>query len=197
MSVDGEVELYDGNLKMFGGTFDIGGGAVTLTGQNYTDPMLDLTAVRNTGRYGDVQVKISGTPAKMDYAFHSDDYPDQADIVSLLLMGKPASEMADSEGESNSQLMSAALQSMTGQVTRAVGGGFLGNLEVDSGAVRVGVPLSEKLFLSYQVDVNAEQGEENRNQANLEWMIQRRMYAEFMAGDASQSSADLYWRWRF
>ena len=70
--------------------------------------------------------------------------------------------------------------------------------EIDptSNAVRVGKALADNLFLSIQLQSGADSSE-NTAQATVEWMIQRKLYAEFVTGDAGKSSADLYWRWRF
>jgi len=178
------------------GTFDVSGGTLVFSGKDYTEPSMDLSAIRSTGKYGDVQATVTGTPSAPQLEFSSEEYPDQADVISLLLFGKPASEMADTEGEAGAALMGAALSSVTGQVSQAFESSVVGSLELEDGAVQVGMPLSEKLYLTYAIKTNADE-DENVNQASLEWLIQRRMYAEFVTGDAGQSSADLYWRWRF
>jgi len=197
ISVDGEVEiLKNGSMHVLTGTFDVSGGTLVFSGKDYTEPSMDLSAIRSTGKYGDVQATVTGTPSAPQLAFSSEEYPDQADVISLLLFGKPASEMADTEGEAGAALMGAALSSVTGQVSQAFESSVVGSLELEDGAVQVGMPLSEKLYLTYAIKTNADE-DENVNQASLEWLIQRRMYAEFVTGDAGQSSADLYWRWRF
>ena len=195
-SLDGVLTIERGTARIMGAAFTLDDGQVTFLGRDIHDPILDLRAVRNTGRYGDVGVHITGSVSGMGFAFESDEYPDNNDILSLLLFGKPVSELSGGEGEAGAQLLSAALASVTGKVRRAVGVSFMGQLEIEAGAVRLGVPLSDRLFLTYEVDTNAED-DENINQLLFEWLIRRSMYAEFVTGDRGDSSADLFWRWRF
>ncbi len=197
ISLVGDVEMGRGDLDFFGSSFDIGGGKLTFTGKNYTDPVLELQAVRHTGRYGDVAANISGTATDFNVEFQSDDYPDQTDILSILLFGKPASELGDSEGQSGGSQLGAALAMAAGsQVNQALGSTLGGQIEFDQGAVKAGVPLSDKWFLSIERHSNVDE-DENVFAVALEWLITRQMYAEVVTGDAGQSSGDLYMRWRF
>ncbi len=197
LSLVGDVEMGRGALDFFGSSFDIGGGKLSFTGKNYTDPVMELQAVRHTGRYGDVAANIAGTASKFDVEFQSEDYPDQTDILSILLFGKPASELGDSEGQSGGSQLSAALAMAAGsQVNRALGSTLGGKIEFDQGAVKAGVPVGDKLFLSIERHSNVEE-DENVLAVALEWLITRQMYAEVVTGDAGQSSGDLYMRWRF
>ena len=196
-SLAGDVELGRGDLEFFSKSFDIGGGKLAFTGKNYTDPVLDLQATHHTGRYGDVGVAINGTATKFDIEFQSEDYPDQTDIISILLFGKPASELGDSEGQSGGSQLGAALQMAAGSsVNRALGSSLGGQVEFDQGAVKAGVPINDKLFLSVERNANAEI-DENIFSVAIEYLISRQSYAELVTGDAGQSSADLYIRWRF
>ena len=196
-SLVGDVEMGRGDLDFFGKSFDIGGGKLTFTGANYADPVLDLEAVHHTGRYGDVGVAISGTANDFGIEFKSEDYPDQTDILSILLFGKPASELGDSEGQSGGSQLSAALQMAAGSsVNRALGSTLGGQVEFDQGAVKFGIPVNDKTFVSIERNANAEE-DENVMSISLERLISRQAYAEMVTGDAGQSSADLYMRWRF
>jgi autotransporter translocation and assembly factor TamB len=197
LSLVGDVEMDRGGLDFFGSSFDIGGGKLSFTGKNYADPVMEIQAVRHTGRYGDVAANIAGTASKFDVEFQSADYPDQTDILSILLFGKPASELGDSEGQSGGSQLSAALAMAAGsQVNRALGSTLGGKIEFDQGAVKAGVPVGDKLFLSIERHSNVEE-DENVLAVALEWLITRQMYAEVVTGDAGQSSGDLYMRWRF
>jgi autotransporter translocation and assembly factor TamB len=152
--------------------------------------------VHTTSRYGDVNVTISGSAEDPEVALSADEY-DDTDILFLLLFGKPASEMSEGESGAGSLLLTTAVASLSGQVSRAVGGTLIDEFDWDpESGVRVGKALSEKLFIAYDRNTNPED-DENINQITLEWIITRRMYAQFMTGDMAQSSADLYWRWLF
>ncbi len=196
-SIAGVVEMGRGDLDFFGKTFDIGGGSLTFAGKSFDDPQLELQAVLHTGRYGDVGVGISGSVSDPKPQFTSDDYPDQTDIISIILFGKPASELGDNEGQTGGSQLGAALAMAAGSsVSKALGSSFGGQVEFDQDALKVGIPLSDKSFLSLERHANAED-DENVFAVALELLISRQMYAEMVTGDRGQSSADLYMRWRF
>lgn len=195
-SIAGEVTLDRGSLELLGKDFDISNDStLTFTGADYANPVLNIEAVHHAGQYGDVSTIVRGTPSSPEISFESNDYPDQTDIVSILIMGKPASELTESEGQAGAGMLLAAASMAAGQ---ALGGAssFLSNVELDEEAVRVGVPLTDKTFLAFERANNAEE-DENVFSVSLEWIINRRMYAEMITGDRGQSSADVYMRWRF
>ena len=118
--------------------------------------------------------------------------------MSLILFGKPVSELTESEGDGGSALLSSALSSVTSSIGGAIGGNMVDEVELNptEGSFKIGKSLSEKLYLVYQKNMQAQEGE-NFNEFSLEWLIQSRLYAEFIAGDAMVSSADIYYRWIF
>jgi hypothetical protein len=198
LSINGTVETLAGSTtRLFDTSFALAdGSAVYFVGDDYANPILKLTAVHTNTRYGDVNVDINGSADQPEVAFSADEY-DETDILFLLLFGKPASEMSEGESSAGSLLLSTAVASLSGQVSRAVGGTIIDEFDWDpDSGVRIGKALSEKLFLAYDRNSNPED-DENINQLTLEWIISRRMYAQFMTGDMAQSSADLYWRWLF
>ena len=105
--------------------------------------------------------------------------------------------MSEGESGAGSILLSTALASLSGQVSRALGGSLVDEVDWDpDSGVRVGKAIGDSLFLTYDLNSNPED-DDNINQLTLEWIISPRTYAEFMTGDMAQSSADLYWRWLF
>ena len=198
LSLNGTVETLTGSTtRLFDTSFAMASGsAVYFVGDDYANPILKLNAVHTNSRYGEVNVDISGSADQPEVAFSADQY-DETDILFLLLFGKPASEMSEGESSAGSILFSTAMASISGQVSRAVGGTLIDEFDWDpDSGVRIGKALSEQLFLAYDRNSNPED-DENINQLTLEWIISRRMYAQFMTGDMAQSRADLYWRWLF
>lgn len=195
-SISGEVSMERGSMTLLGSNFEIASGStLNFTGADYGNPVLNVEAVRHTGRYGDVSAVVRGTPAALELEFKSDDYPDQTDIISILVMGKPASELTESEGQAGAGMLMAAASMAAGSAFKGASS-VLSNVELDEEAVRVGFPLTEKTFLSFERANNAEE-DENIFSVSLEWLINRRMYAEMVTGDRGQSSGDIYMRWRF
>lgn len=203
IEVIGDVLTPKGSIDMLGSTFLIDDGEVHFVGTNYSNPELQMKATKRLPKYGDINIELNGLVSNMTPVFseESGQY-DDTDLMSLILFGKPVSELTESEGEGNSALLSTALSSVSSSIGGSLGSALGGSMvdEVDlnpvEGSFRIGKSISEKLYLVYQKNLQAQEGE-NLNEFSLEWLIQSRLYAEFIAGDAMVSSADLYYRWVF
>ena len=197
----GDVELTRGEATVLSKDFEVEAGSeVRFTGGDYANPFLDIQARYRTSQYGDVVLNIGQTALDPSFGYTSEnatqDY-DQSDLLSILLFGRPASSLADSEGEAGQAALSAALSTVGGSVSSALGGTVVDQVDWDpDSGIRIGKALSEKLFLVYDRNSDPEDTE-NVNQVTLEWLISRRLYAEFMTGDRAQSSADIYFRRTF
>jgi hypothetical protein len=205
MAMTGEIETRRGESKVFGKEFDLDEGVISFAG-DLEDPILDITAVHRTQKYGDITANIGGSASEIKLGFESSETWSETDVASILLLGMPASELSQSQGGSGMSLVNAAV-SMMGQA--AADAGVMGTLDMlevegssdsESGAsissIRAGRALSEKLFLIVGLDFDAEE-QENTTEATIEWLISRQIFAEFVTGDAGESSVDVYTRWRF
>jgi autotransporter translocation and assembly factor TamB len=198
LSLAGEVEFIQGELSWLGRDFTMDDGSILkFTGREYSNPYLALQARYMTSSYGDVVMGVEGPAFEPSLSFSSENAVqeyDQTDLFAILLTGKPASAMADSEGETNSALMSAAIAQVSGSVGSALSGTLVDEVDWDpTSGIRVGKAINDRLFLTYDWNNNADENE-NRNQVTLEWLITRRAFAEFVTGDATESSAEIYWR---
>jgi len=197
LSLQGEIETLRGTSTLLGASFDLSGGTISFLGDGYDNPLVDINAVRSTS-YGNVDVHVSGFVDDLDIVPSSDDYPDQLDVVSLLLFGKPASAFTGGDAQTKIDALGLAMASLTGQLERALGTSVVDELEIDpAGAIRIGKALSDRVFLRLESTTNNVETEGNRTSVTLEYLITRRMYAEFSTGDKGASSASLFWRWRF
>ena len=194
----GELETRRGEATAFGKRFGIQQGTVTFTGEDVANPQLRLDASHRVGQYGTVDIAIGGDVDNTRMDLSSPQYPDETDVMSMLLFGKPTAAMSETEGESGAGLLTAAMASAGGKAARATGAAFLQNVQIDpgSGAVKVGFPLTDKVYLSIQ-RVSPDTDTDNMTQAAVEWILSRSTYGEVVTGDRGQSSGDLYWRWRF
>jgi autotransporter translocation and assembly factor TamB len=198
LSMLGELRTLRGEAVAMGKRFAITEGTVTFTGENYANPQLNLGAAHQVGQYGSVEIKIGGDVENTAMELSSPEYPDQTDVMSMLLFGKPTNAMSETEGESGAGLLSAAMASVGGQAARSTGASFLQNVQIDpgSGSVKVGFPLTEKIYLSIE-RVRPEADTDNMTQAAVEWLLSRAAYGEVVTGDRGKSSGDVYLRWRF
>ena len=199
IGIIGDILTPKGSIDMLGSTFLIDDGAVRFVGTDYANPELDMKATKRMPKYGDINIELTGMVSDLQPVFseESGQY-DDTDVMSLILFGKPVSELTESEGDGGSALLSSALSSVTSSIGGAIGGNMVDEVELNptEGSFKIGKSLSEKLYLVYQKNMQAQEGE-NFNEFSLEWLIQSRLYAEFIAGDAMVSSADIYYRWIF
>jgi len=81
-------------------------------------------------------------------------------------------------------------------LTQALGSGVMRTeVEVDSESFRVGRPINDRVFASFEY-LTQQEDDEGTFEVTLEWLITRYLYAEVAGGDGG-NSADLFWRWRF
>ncbi len=195
-AVNGTLEMTRGSLDILGRSFDVSGGSVSFVGDP-ADPILKVGAVYRSGRYGDIQVDVGGSVSDLVLDFKSDLYPDQTDVMSILVLGKPPAELSDAEGQTGGALLSAALGTVArNTLSRTVSTAFLGQIEFDGDSFKVGMPLWKSVFAMMELRSAADE-DENQVELTLEWLLSRRWSAALVTGDAAQTSADLYYRWRF
>ncbi len=197
--VNGTLELPQGEITVVGSKFELDvtqDNALAFISDDYTEPSVAITANKVTGSYGTVSTRVEGTPSDLSVSFENPDYPDETDIMSILLFGKPASELSDSEGQAGGDMLAAAVGMMArSSLNQALGGTFKADLSFDEDSFKVGTPLGDRLFASLELIRDTEEATSGY-QVTLEWLITRRMYAELAGGDVG-NSADLFWRWRF
>jgi translocation and assembly module TamB len=202
LGLQGEVEIQKGKSKVFGTDFEVESGRLLFSGGSVSNPILDLRTIHDSGKYGDIRVDIQGQPENLQLGFSSSEGWSDTDMAAILLFKRPASTMTQSEGGAGLDLLGAAIGVMAGQASQFLRMSRLVDLvEVESSgeaisAIRLGWSIGDDLFLTYVQDYSAEV-DENTSAVTLEWLLSRRLQAEFSTGDAGESSADLFVRWRF
>ena len=200
-TVLGTISTIRGSFVTMGKEFELGEGEVVFSGGDVYNPQLNLYAQKTFGEYGDIGVSVTGTVDTMELDFSAINSPyayDQTDIVTLMLLGKPSQELANSESQTSGALIQAGLSSMGGAVGDVLSGSVVDNVDWDptESMFRVGKTLSDTMFLSYMKRYGAEEGE-NNNEVTLEWLVLKRIYVEFITGDSNNTEANVYYRWIF
>ncbi len=156
------------------------------------DTQLDITAVRPSD-YGDVKVLVTKRLASPHLEFDSDPKMDQADIMSILVTGKPLSEVGTSEGNAVGKAIAGGL---SGFLNNAFGDFVpLDSLEVDFGddlssfSVEGGKAITPNIFFIARYNHGVED-DENRVEAQFEIRVSRRGYIEVRVGDRLEGNAD-------
>ena len=163
------------------------------------DSQLNLRATYSS-RYGPVTVVVSERMASPSIRFESEVFEDQADILSILVTGKPIAELSTAEG---TQALSGVAGALAGFGTKAFGKYTpFDSLVVDlgddlsSGSAEAGKALGPKVFLVTRFRWGTEEGE-NRIEGQLEVQINPRLYLETVMGDRLQGAIQLVWKRQF
>jgi len=174
------------------------GSAIEFVG-NVPDSQLNLRATHNS-RYGPVTVVVTERMASPSIRFESEVFEDQADILSVLVTGKPISELSTAEG---TQALSGIAGALAGFGTKAFGKYTpfdslvvdLGD-DISSGSAEAGKALGSRVFLVTRFRWGTEEGE-NRIEGQLEVQINPRLYFETLMGDRLQGAAKLVFKRQF
>jgi hypothetical protein len=196
VSIGGSIETVDAVANLLGAQFEVKRGTIAFASADYKEPNLDFELERDVKEYGTVTALVSGTPSALSIdSLTSDQYSDQADVLSLLIFGKPQAEMGSGSGDNNAVLEGAA-SVLGGQVASSLAGsGFTASYDATSG-LSAGWAVSTDLFLAFAYNPLPDD-DENRTGVKLSWFIGNRTQADFETGDAGHSEAWLYWNMRF
>ncbi len=197
---EGAIEVTrDSTMTVLTKKFDIvPGSKLTLVGDLY-DSQLDIDADFPSS-YGTITVQVRDTLATPSITFTSEELPDQADMMSVLIVGRPLSEVSSGEGQGVAKTISSAL---AGFGTKLLGKYTpLDKLEVDlgddmsSGSVEAGKALSPELFLLSRFRWGVNDTRENNVEAELQWRPRqlRRFAIEGYIGDRLAGGMQIVWR---
>jgi len=146
-----------------------------------------VVSIHVSGRAKSPQLRLSSTP----------DLP-QADIVTLLVLGKTtdrltASERSGLSGHAQQIVGNVAASELEQLVAKPLGldtvdiqaGEKLGN-----GKVSIGRYITQDIFLSYE----RRQGEEGGNKVGIEYSVNRHLKLKGSSSDTGASALDILWR---
>ena len=161
----GRIIITEGTVTYFKREFEIEKGNVRFTDPYAVDPEIELTAVHRI-RDWTIQLAVSGKSDNLDFHLTSDPKESHRDIVSLLVTGKTARELAEGEGKSNSPT-SFVTDKASGIINKGITestplDSFEMNYDEDgeNGAkvdVTMGKELSRRLSVKYQTETENQQ----------------------------------------
>ncbi len=185
----GEVEVLEGKVRVLRSSFTLQEGTVSFTGGDPFNPVLDLGATMSLSD-ASLDMNINGTPEAPEIRFTSEQYPDQTQIMTILLTGRAPDELDSSQGQGTAQALAQLL------LNSVFAGQSLGSFSIEpDGSVRLGVPISQAVYASSTL-APTQNPTENRLSVGLEWSILPKVVASGAVGDR-RSSADVYWEIRF
>jgi autotransporter translocation and assembly factor TamB len=193
----GTVETVRGFASFYSGRFAIDQGRVTFTGTPEINPALDVTVTRAVSGYT-VAIHISGRAKSPQLRLSSTPDLPQADIVTLLVVGKTMDRLTAAER--------SGLSSHAQQIVGNVAAGELEQLlakplgfdtldiqtgdKLGSSKVSVGRYVTQDIFLSYERQL----GDEKGNKVGVEYSINRHLKVRGSSSTTGDSALDVLWR---
>jgi len=197
----GAIETVRGWYEFYGRKFRLEQGNIVFTGATPIDPGLDVVARYTLPGY-QVDVIVGGTAKTPTVTFRSEPQLEQADILSLLLFGKPANALSKGEKVSlQSQAMQAVVGSVAGELQQALSQKLgVDNLELDvgdsSGQSKVGVGkyVAPGVFVSTSQQLG---GEKPGQDVSIEYQLSDHWQLKASTTSRGNNGADILWKKRY
>ncbi|MGH7831527.1 MAG: translocation/assembly module TamB domain-containing protein, partial [Candidatus Binatia bacterium] len=197
LALAGAVEMLRGSYNFQGKQFRIERGKVVFTGGSEIDPQLDVMARHRVGKYL-VDLVIGGTATKPTLTLRSNPPLEEADVLSVLLFGKPVGALTESQQVGlRSQAVKAAADFVASDLRQSVARRLgLDNLEfefgedVSQGRIAVGKYVTQDAFVSASQGV----GKEKEQEYSLEYQLAPNWQLKSSTTTQGESGIDLIWR---
>jgi autotransporter translocation and assembly factor TamB len=195
--LSGTVETVRGFASFYSGKFTVERGRVTFTGSSEINPALDVIVTRAVSDYV-VSINVSGRAKAPQLNLSSTPDLPQADIVTLLVVGKTSDRLTEAE---RSGLSSRAQQIVgnvaAGELERLLAKplGF-DTLDIQTGdklgnsKVSVGRYITQDIFLSYEQQL----GDDKGNKVGVEYSINRHLKVKGSSSNTGDAALDILWR---
>jgi translocation and assembly module TamB len=196
-SIAGTIQGVRGSYSFQGRRLQLEKAELIFTGGREIDPALDVVAQYRLPEY-QIDVVIGGTLSKPTLTFRSDPPLEQADILSVLLFGKPVASLSQGQQVAlQSQALKAAANFIASDlrhsVARKVG---LDVLEFDfgdqltEGRVGIGKYVRDDVFLS----ASQEFGEKKQQEVAIEYNITPNWQIRSSTTSDGESGIDIFWK---
>lgn len=199
--VAGGIKLARGWVGFQGRRFVLDQGKITFTGGTKINPQLDIVAQHKHDDYL-IDAVVGGTGEEPSLDLRSDPALEQADILAVLLFGKPASALGRGE-QANLQQQAVSLTSgyaastIGRSVSDALGLDALGldlsDVNFSGGQVGFGRNLNRKTRISASQSVGGEAGQE----VAIDYEISPNIDFRTTTSSKGSSGADIIWRKRY
>jgi translocation and assembly module TamB len=192
--INGDLRLVRGWYAFQGRRFDLDEGRVIFAGDVPPAPQLDIRARNRTGEYT-VTVEIGGRATEPTLTLSSEPTLEQADILSLLVFGRPARDLGS---EQSLDLQRKAISLASGYVMpelrqsmmKSLG---LDTLEVGDEGVRAGRYVTRDIFVTLAQDFTGRTGQV----MGVEYSVTHRMSLKLSTSTRGDSAVDLLWHRRY
>ncbi|MFO8057139.1 MAG: translocation/assembly module TamB domain-containing protein [bacterium] len=196
----GDLETHDGWLIFQGKPFRIERGVFTFPAIPVIDPSLDLLASYRVPDYT-TYIKVTGTLSEPSVELYSDPPLDPADVLSVILFGRPMSELSSGEEKSLAETggrlaASYAAANLASSLGMALN---LDTIVVETGetpeesGVGIGKYVNEKLYLYYFQQF----GEEAEEEFRVRYDINKNFSVEATQDAEGQGGVDVYYTYTY
>jgi translocation and assembly module TamB len=197
----GTISVVRGWIGFQGRRFNLIRGSVEFRGDETLNPALDIVAQHRLQQY-QVEVIVTGTLDKPVLTLRSDPALEQADILALLIFGKPLNTL--NRNEQNTMQQSAAemaggfaASKVAGAVSEALGLDRLGLDigEIDAGGGQLGVRryIGDRTYVSISQDLSGEAGQE----VSIEYQIGPDWKITSSTSTTGSSGVGILWHKRY
>jgi autotransporter translocation and assembly factor TamB len=193
----GTIRVVRGWINLQGRRFTLTQGNVTFTGGTDINPQLDIVGQYKLPEYV-VEAVVGGTLEKPALTLRSEPILEQADILALLLFGKPAGQLGQGE---KTDFQQQALQITGGyvasqiadSVSQALGLEDLGfdmrQVNLTGGRVGFGRYIGPKTYISASQDFSGKTG----HQVSVDYYLSRRWTITTSSSTGGDNAAGIKW----
>ena len=199
----GDIKVVQGWAGFQGRRFTLDGGKVQFTGGRNINPSLDIVAQYQAPDHV-VEVVVQGTADEPTLVLRSQPELEHADILAVLLFGKPASaldqgEKLDLEKQALAITSGYAAAKIGESVSQALGlerlgaGLKLSNLDIAGGTVGFGLSLPKGLRVSVAHDLT----KKGERKVSLEYQLSPHWQIDTSSSSGGASEAHILWQKKY
>jgi autotransporter translocation and assembly factor TamB len=201
IDLTGRIDIVRGSLVFQGRRFRLTRGVIQLTGGGKIDPALDIVAEYKLPDY-EVQVVLAGTAQKPSLTLTSQPRLDQADVLALLLFGRPINALDQKQrGSVQQSALNIASGYVAGKlassVTQALGldtlGLDIGEVDASGGRIGFGHYVGDKTYFSVAQELSGEHGQD----VSLEYQIAPNWKIGTSRSTTGSNAIDIIWQKRY
>jgi autotransporter translocation and assembly factor TamB len=201
VDLTGRIDIVRGSLVFQGRRFQLTRGSVEFTGGGKINPTLDIAAQYKVPEY-DVEVVLTGTAQKPSLTLSSQPRLDQADILAVLLFGRPVNSLNQNQrGSVQQSALNIASGFVAGKlassVTQALGldtlGLDVGEVDASGGRIGFGHYVGDKTYFSVSQELSGQHGQD----VSLEYQIAPNWKIGTSRSTTGSNAIDLIWQKRY
>jgi translocation and assembly module TamB len=201
VELTGRIDIVRGSLVFQGRRFQLTRGSIQFTGGGNINPSLDIAAEYKASEY-DVEVDLTGTAQKPSLTLKSQPRLDQADILAVLLFGRPVNSLNQNQrGSVQESALNIASGFVAGKlassVSQALGldtlGLDVGEVDTSGGRIGFGHYVGDKTYFSVSQELAGQHGQD----ASLEYQIAPNWKIGTSRSTTGSNAIDLIWQKRY